>query len=217
MRNMGIYKGRPRRVIVIGAHTDDGEFGCGATMNKLIGEGAELYYAMMSICEDSVPEGLQKDILQLEAAKSCGILGLKRENLLFYNFTVRKFPQYRQELLEEFVRLRKSIKPDLVILPSSTDLHQDHATVAAEGLRAFKTASILGYEFSWNNLTFSTHLFSVVTRRQLHKKILALNQFKSQDFRSYAKGELIKSLAEVRGSQISKPYAEAFEVVRWII
>lgn len=211
------YVGKPKRVVVIGAHTDDGEFGCGATMNKFIEEGVDVYYAMMSICEESVPKGLPKDILKQEALRSCRVLGLKRKNILFYNFPVRKFPQYRQEILEEFVKLRRSIKPDLVILPSNADLHQDHATVAKEGLRAFKTTSILGYEFSWNNLTFSTHLFSVVTKIQLHKKILALNQFKSQDFRSYAKGELIKSLAEVRGSQINKPYAEAFEVIRWII
>jgi N-acetylglucosamine malate deacetylase 1 len=68
----------------------------------------------------------------------------------------------------------------------------------------------------WNNLTFTAHLFSVVEPEHLDRKIRALREYRSQQFRSYAKDEFIRSLASVRGTQIARHLAEAFEVIRWI-
>jgi N-acetylglucosamine malate deacetylase 1 len=164
-----------------------------------------------------VPEGFPKDVLRSEMVESARVLGLSEENLLTFNFPVRKFPHHRQEILEEMVRIRKEIRPDLVLLPSNRDLHQDHATIAAEGWRAFKSVSMLGYEVPWNNLSFTTHLFSVVDSCHVDKKIAALAEYRSQHFRSYSKGSFIRSLAEVRGTQVDQPLAEAFEVIRWIM
>lgn len=204
------------RVLVLGAHPDDGEFGCGATMAKLADAGVEVYYAMFSPCEESLPEGVPRDVLSTEARRSSRILGMKEEDLVFFDFPVRKFPQYRQEILEEMVSLRKRLQPDLVLLPSTADLHQDHATIAAEGWRAFKSVSLAGYEVAWNNLSFTSHLFSVVEEDHVARKIAAVKAYESQHFRSYSKDSFIRSLAEVRGTQVGRPLAEAFEVIRWI-
>ncbi len=206
-----------KKVLLLGAHPDDGEFGCGATITKLVERECEVFYAMFSLCEESIPDGFSKDVLQKEAIKSTEILGIPQANLLFFNFPVRRFAQYRQEILEEMIVMRRDIKPDLVILPSNQDLHQDHATIATEGWRAFKSSSILGYESIWNNLAFTTHLFSVIEPEHLEKKIKAIKSFESQYFRSYSKDSFIRSLAEVRGTQINRELAEAFEVIRWII
>lgn len=43
-----------KRVLVLAPHTDDGEFGCGGTITKLINEGHEVYYAAFSACQQSV-------------------------------------------------------------------------------------------------------------------------------------------------------------------
>lgn len=206
-----------KRILVLGPHTDDGEFGCGASISKWINEGHELIYAIFSICEESVPEGFEKDILKYESLKSSKILGIKENNLIFYNFPVRRFQQFRQDILEEMVKLRKELEPDIVLLPSKQDLHQDHATISIEGWRAFKSKSILGYEIIWNNLTFPTHFFNEVSKADLDKKILAIKQYESQNFRSYSKESFIRSLAEVRGTQIDRNFAESFEVMRWIL
>ena len=53
-----------KNVIVLAPHTDDGEFGCGGTIAKLIGEGKNVYYVAFSTAEDSVPKHLPKDILK---------------------------------------------------------------------------------------------------------------------------------------------------------
>ena len=102
-------------------------------------------------------------------------------------------------------------------MPSLNDLHQDHTTIAQEGLRAFKKTSILGYELPWNNLNFSTQCFVKITELNLDRKLKALSCYESQKFRDYASEEYIRSLARTRGTQIGKKYAEVFEVIRWII
>jgi LmbE family N-acetylglucosaminyl deacetylase len=49
-----------KRVLILAPHTDDGEFGCGGTINKLIEEGSEIYYAAFSACEQSVLKEFQR-------------------------------------------------------------------------------------------------------------------------------------------------------------
>ena len=40
------------------------------------------------------------------------------------------------------------------MIPSESDVHQDHQTIYNESIRAFKFSSILGYEMPWNNRFF---------------------------------------------------------------
>ena len=107
-----------RKVLVLAPHTDDGELGAGGTVAKLIESGAEVYYAAFSTAEQSVPEGFPKDILKTEVKNATVRLGIPSDHLLIYNYEVRKLNYVRQEILEELIRLRKQIAPDLVLLPS---------------------------------------------------------------------------------------------------
>ena len=205
-----------RKVLVLAPHTDDGELGAGGTVAKLIESGAEVYYAAFSTAEQSVPEGFPKDILKTEVKNATLRLGIPSDHLLIYNYEVRKLNYVRQEILEELIRLRKQIAPDLVLLPSLNDIHQDHSTVAQEGLRAFKQKTILGYELIWNNLTFSTSCFVQLNKNHIQKKCNALKAYASQQHRDYISEEFVASLARARGVQIGCQYAEAFEVIRLI-
>ena len=209
--------GSQMNVLVLAPHTDDGEFGCGASVVKLLDEGHEVFYAAFSICEDSVPDGFPKDILESEVKEATEVLGIKRENLIIHKYPVRKFPQYRQEILEDMVVLNKDINPGLVFLPSSYDIHQDHNAVFQEGRRAFRATSLLGYEFMWDNFEFNTSCFYIVEDSHIETKIMAMDRYKSQEHRFYAKEKLIRGLASFRGLQISCDLAEAFEVIRWVI
>ena len=205
------------RVLVLAPHTDDGELGAGGTIAKLIESDAAVYYAAFSTAEQSVSNGFPKDILKTEVKNATAKLGIRPENLLIYNYEVRKLSYVRQEILEELIRLRSQINPDLILLPSLHDIHQDHTTVATEGLRAFKQKTILGYELIWNNLTFSTSCFVKLTEFHISKKCEALKEYESQKHRDYTSEEFIRALAKTRGVQIGCEFAEAFEVIRWVI
>lgn len=204
------------QVLILAPHTDDGEFGCGATIAKLLEQGKEVFYAAFSSCDESLPDSLPKGTLAKELKQATSVLGIPEKNVLLYKFEVRKFPENRQAILEEMVKLNREIKPSLVFLPSKFDTHQDHNTISEEGFRAFKNTSLLGYEVPWNNLNFTTNCFFYINEAHLQKKIKALKCYESQSHRRYASEEFIRSLAVTRGVQIGADFAEAFEAIRWI-
>jgi LmbE family N-acetylglucosaminyl deacetylase len=206
-----------KNIYVLAPHTDDGELGAGGTIAKLIEGGANVYYFAFSTAEKSVPNNFEKDILKTEVLNATQKLGIKKENVIIYNYEVRKLNYVRQEILENLIEHRKYIAPDLVLMPSLNDIHQDHTTIAQEGLRAFKNTTILGYELIWNNLTFNTTSFINLEKKHIQAKCNALKEYKSQSQRRYMSEEFIYSLAITRGVQIGVKYAESFEVVRWVI
>ena len=205
------------KVLVLAPHTDDGEFGCGASVARLIQDGKEVYYAAFSTAEESLPEGWPKDILKTEVKEATKRLGIPADNVIIFDFKVRELSYHRQEILELMVKMQKEIYPDLVFLPSSNDLHQDHSTVSIEGIRAFKNTTILGYEIPWNNIEFQAEAFIILSDENMDRKLWALDAYDSQKDRSYANEEFIRSLARTRGVQIGSKYAEAFEVIRWVM
>ena len=138
-----------KNILVLAPHTDDGELGLGGTISRLIEDGKKVTYVAFSTAQQSVPEGFPKDILKTEVKQATQTLGIEPENLIIYNYEVRKLGYARQEILEELIRLKKVSDFDLVFIPSLHDIHQDHTTIAQEGLRAFKNTNILGYELIW--------------------------------------------------------------------
>jgi LmbE family N-acetylglucosaminyl deacetylase len=206
-----------KKILVLAPHTDDGEFGCGATIAKLIEDGNTVYMAAFSACEQSVLKKYPSDVLVTEIKNATKELGIAPENLFLYDYNVRIFNERRQDILQDLIGLREKINPDIIFMPSLKDIHQDHNVIANEGLRAFKFSSILAYEMPWNNLTFDTSSFVILEERHIQKKVDALKEYKSQSHRAYCNEEFIRSLARTRGVQINAQYAETFEVVRWII
>ena len=204
-------------ILILAPHTDDGEYGCGGTIARFVDEGHQVYCVAFSAAEKSVDPRFPQDILRKEILDAAAILKLPRENLQVLNFPVREFPAHRQEILEVMVKLNADFKPDLVFLPSTTDTHQDHQVVSAEGFRAFKKTSILGYELPWNNLTFATNTFVILQEDHVDQKVRALEQYKSQYGRPYGTGDYVRNLANVRGVQIGAQFAEAFESIRWVM
>jgi len=203
-------------VVVLAPHTDDGELGCGGAIAKFIKEGSNVYYIAFSLCKTSLPSHLATNTLEIEVKAATRILGIPESNLITFDFEVRKFKEQRQEILEELIKLRAKLNPDLVFLPCSTDIHQDHQTIHDEGVRAFKQTSILGYEMPWNNISLYTTSFIKLREEELAIKVKALGEYKSQNHRNYLNENFIRSLATTRGVQIGTEYAEAYEVIRWI-
>ncbi len=204
------------RILILAPHTDDGEFGCGGSISKWVDEGMQVYYIAFSSAEKSVPTGMPKDILKKEVREAGKLLGIATDNLVLFGYPVREFPAYRQQILDDMIRLGDELKPELVLLPSTSDTHQDHQTISQEGFRAFKRTSMIGYEMPYNNLSFTTNLFVPLEERHVNQKIAALECYKSQFGRIYATGDFVRSLARVRGTQVGVKYAEAFEVIRWV-
>jgi len=205
------------KILALSPHTDDVELGAGGTLARWAEEGKEVFYAAFSIAEKSVPEGLPQNILEEECKQATKSLGIKAKNLYIYKFPVRDFPKLRQDILENLIKLRDKIKPDMVLLPSLRDVHQDHHVIAEEGIRAFKNTSLLAYELPWNLFSFETSCLVALNQQHLDKKLKAIECYQSQKHRNYTSKEFIYGWARSSGVQINVKHAEAFEVVRWVI
>jgi len=202
------------RALVLAPHTDDGEFGCGGTMARLVEAGCEVRYVAFSIATRSLPEGFAPDTLAREVLEATAELGIPEANLTVHDFDVRTFPSRRQEILELLVSLWEEWRPDVVFQPSHHDVHQDHQTIAQEGLRAFKRTTILGYEIPWNNFDFSYGAYVALEQRHVERKVAAVRRYASQQHRRYADEEYIWNLARVHGTNVNRDFAEVFQVYR---
>lgn len=204
------------KVLILSPHTDDGELAGGGTIARFVEEGIEVYMAVFcGNYERVIPKTYPTDILKKECMNSTKTIGIRHDRVTLLNYELRYFPAFRQEILENMVELKNKIKPDLVLVPSSNDKHQDHSTIHNEALRAFKKeASIWGYEHPWNNLSFTTDIFVKLEEKHINSKIRALRCYKTQLDKSYFDERYIWSLAYTRGTQVDWTYAEAFELVR---
>ncbi len=203
-----------KRILVLAPHTDDGELGCGGVIHKMIKSGCEVFYVAFSACQQSVLPNFPSDILITEVKRATLRLGIKPENLILFDYQVRTFNYHRQSILDDILKLKKSINPDLVFIPSINDIHQDHYTIANEAVRAFKWSTILCYELPWNNFSFNTSCFISLELDNINAKFNALSEYQSQAHRPYANEAFINSLAKVRGVQSNNEFAEAFEIMR---
>jgi len=206
------------RILCLGAHTDDGEFGCGGTLAKFIGENKEVYYATFSFAEKSLIKGFTNDSTHKEILEATSILGLNKDNLITFNYEVRKFDSYRQDILEDMVKLNSRLKPDLVLTHNTQDTHQDHEVICKESFRAFKqTSSIFGYESFKNNRRFNSDIYIELLDKYIDIKLKAIQCYKSQIVKKESNTFIIKQAAMVRGANIGCKYAECFENIKFIM
>jgi N-acetylglucosamine malate deacetylase 1 len=206
-----------KRVLVLAPHTDDGEFGCGGTMARLVEAGTDVRYVAFSIATKSLPDGFAPDTLAREVHEATAELGIPEANLSVHDFEVRTFPERRQDILELLIGLWEELRPDAVFQPSLHDIHQDHQVIAAEGLRAFKRATILGYEIPWNNFDFAYQAYFALEREHVERKVAALAKYASQQHRRYADPDYIRNLARLHGVNVNREYAEVFQVYRLVV
>lgn len=194
-------------ILVLSPHTDDAELGCGGTLDKFLKKGSKIRFIAFSWCEN---EELIKEV-----KKSTKVLGIDDVEIL--DFPRRNFFLKRQEILDYLYNLSISEDIDLVLAPSTRDLHQDHQVICNEAIRAFKDSSIWGYEMPWNNIIFQTNCFVKLSEENVTQKIKALKCYETQKMRSYFTEEFQWGIVRTRGTQIRSKYAEAFEVIKLVI
>ena len=213
----GVSEMDKKTMLVLAPHTDDGEMGCGGTIAKATDNGIRVYLIAFSSADESLRPDQKEGVLEDELLKATEKLGIHRGDVLCLSHKVRTFTYHRQRILDDLYNLNKQIKPDIVFAPPIHDLHQDHKVIAEEAQRVFKRTTLLSYELPWNNMSFNTSAFVVLDERHLDKKLHALRCYKSQDHKEYFAQDFIKSMAITRGVQVNQKYAEAFEVVRWMV
>jgi len=204
-----------KNVLIVAPHADDAEIGCGGVISRLIRSGSKVTVAVFCVDPKVLPPGMESNDWAKEQALSAEFLGF---DLIVYGYEMRKLSNRRQHVLEQLVSLRDTINPDCVFIPSTFDIHQDHKCISEEGVRAFKDRKLLGYELFWNHIGLhQTQTYFRLSSKDIANKIKAISIFKTQTWRPFCDPTITAGHARCRGIQINTKYAEAFEVIRWVI
>jgi LmbE family N-acetylglucosaminyl deacetylase len=207
---------KKRQILVLAPHVDD-ELNCGGLLAKATSQGASAFVFACCSAEEAVPEELDSSWIRGEFARSCGMLRAEGE---IGAWPVRRLHEHRQDVLDHFIALRSTLDPDLVVCPSSTDVHQDHHVVYREAMRAFRNAPvILGWESPNNqkDARITTHV--TLTAGDLAEKIAAFTCYETQHHRTWFDREMIRSMATVRGRQCrcESGLAEGYELLGMVL
>lgn len=114
----------PRRVLIVMAHPDDGEFGCGATVAKWAAEGRDVYYCLVTDGQvgDAGDESITSEELarvrQEEARAAARALGVRNDVIFLHYMDSRLEPTL--ELRRDIARVIRQVKPDVVICQDPT-------------------------------------------------------------------------------------------------
>jgi LmbE family N-acetylglucosaminyl deacetylase len=197
-----------RRILLLGAHSDDIEIGCGATISRLSEEApdAEVRWVVFSAIGPRQREAREsaKDFLAAFATT----------NVELHEFRDAYFPDQFTAIKNEFEQLKTNFTPDLVFTHVREDMHQDHRLISELTWNTFRSGLILEYEIpKYEGDLGNPNLFVAISPEQLESKVEKLfRHFGTQRHRQWFSRELFTGLAHLRGLHGGSPsgLAEAF-------
>lgn len=205
MRDLQLPAGR-LRVLGVGAHPDDVEIGCGATLLALRERpGVEVRCLVLT----GSPER------RLEAVNAATTFNGPETRVDFGHLPDGRLPDHWsavKDFLEEAAR--HSPSPDLVLAPRPDDSHQDHRLLAELVPTVWRDSLVLHYEIpKWDgDLGRVTHYVPLGREVARLKAELLTKVYPSQVGRDWWDDETFLALMRLRGIECRAPYAEGFLV-----
>jgi LmbE family N-acetylglucosaminyl deacetylase len=202
------HKHRALRVLCIGAHCDDIEIGCGATLRMLQDRYRRVTIDWIVLC------GSDKRRKETQAAMSLLVRRMCRGKLQFGDFPDGRFPAAYSEMKDYFESLKDSVPVDVILTHERADRHQDHRIANEMAWGAFRDHIILEYEIpKWDGGLGQPNVYVPVSRRNVNAKIDALMRaYRTQTRKDWFTRDAFMSLLRLRGLECRSPsgYAEAF-------
>jgi LmbE family N-acetylglucosaminyl deacetylase len=193
------------KILGIGAHPDDLEFGCGGTFCRLAAAGHKVHLLVITGGGVGGDAGLRA----AEQAHAAALLGAK---LHWGGFNDTALTAGR-ELISAVEKVVGAVSPDLVFAHHGADTHQDHRAVSAAAETAARYSRNLLFYEGPTTLDFNPGVF-VDIGGALKQKNALLRCHRSQVNKTRVKNlsiiESARSAAVFRGYQDRVKYAEAF-------
>jgi LmbE family N-acetylglucosaminyl deacetylase len=194
------------RVLCLGAHSDDIEIGCGATMLELMGaRPVDVTWVVFSGNADREREARKGAKLFLS--------GANRADVVVQKFRDGFFPFVGADIKEFFETLAETA-PDVIFTHFRDDRHQDHRLISDLTWNTFRNHTVLEYEIpKYDGDLARPNLFVPVSSANAARKVRYLRSaFATQRDRHWFADETFMGLMRVRGLECRAPqrYAEAF-------
>jgi LmbE family N-acetylglucosaminyl deacetylase len=197
-----------RRLLCLGAHSDDIEIGCGGTILSLLAEnpGLEIQWVVFSSGREREEEARRSAAMFLKNGR--------KKNVIVRDFRNAYFPQVATEIKEFFEELKAGFLPDVVLTHYREDRHQDHRVLSDLAWNTFRNHFILEYEIpKYDGDLGSPNFFVPVAPALCKRKIKYLfDAFATQRDKQWFTQDTFLGLMRLRGIESNAPggYAEAF-------
>jgi LmbE family N-acetylglucosaminyl deacetylase len=198
---------RPPNILLLGAHCDDIEIGCGGTVQRLVERHPLARFAWVTLSSDALRAA------ETRAAASHLLAGARDPIVQVEEFRGSYFP-HCGPALKDFFETLKSFAPDLILTHARHDLHQDHKVTNELTWNTFRDHAILEYEIpKFDGDLGVPNVYVPLTRAQMKRKCdVLLECFPSQLSRQWFTRDTFEAIARLRGIECNAPegYAEAF-------
>lgn len=197
-----------KRILCIGAHSDDIEIGCGGTLLRLIEQSNDLEVYWLVFCSNPVRSK--------EAQKSADwfLRNIKRKTIVIKSHRDGFLPYIGGEVKDFFEELKRTFTPDVIFTHYRHDLHQDHRLLCDLTWNTYRSHLIFEYEIPKYDADLrSPNVFMPITRAQCQRKAKALMRFfGTQRNKHWFSEDLFIALARIRGIEANSPtqFAEGF-------
>ena len=198
---------RPPTILLIGAHCDDIEIGCGGAVQRLVSCYPSARFVWVTLSSD--PQ--RADETRAAAAR---LLAEAPDPIVrVETFKGSYFPHCGPALKDYFETL-KAFNPDLILTHCRHDLHQDHRVANELTWNTFRDHAILEYEIpKFDGDLGRPNVFFALTRAEMKRKCdILIECFPSQMQRQWFTRDTFEAIARLRGIECNAPegYAEAF-------
>ena len=197
-----------KRVLCLGAHSDDIEIGCGGTILRLLREtkNLEIYWLVFSSNAERAKEAEQSAKAFLEP--------IRKKTIAIKSFRDGFLPYIGAPVKEVFEELKKTFIPDLIFTHFRHDLHQDHRLLCELTWNTFRNHLILEYEIPKYDADLrSPNFFVPLEESVCQAKIkLLMRCFGTQRNKQWFSDDLFMGLMRIRGIEANLPtrFAEGF-------
>ncbi len=200
------------KILALGAHPDDIEYGCGGTFLKFARKGMDIYFMVLTKGEfGGDPETREKE--QEEAMK---LLGVKK--IFWGGYIDTELPSERI-VITKIDEVIEEVKPDEVYVNYIGDIHQDHRMLAECTLAATRYVKRVFFYEDYTSINFEPDIF-VDIEDVLEEKQKLIQVYSSQVDKAYPTKldmvESVKAIANFRGFQGKVKYAEGFKAFRFL-
>jgi LmbE family N-acetylglucosaminyl deacetylase len=191
--------------LCLGAHSDDIEIGCGATVLRLLADhpGSTIHWVVFSANEAR----------ELEARGSAAefTAGAAEARVVTKTFRESFFPAVWSDIKVFFEEVKRESAPDVVLSHHHADLHQDHRVVAELTWNTFRSHLVLEYEIpKYEGDLGKPNFFVPVPRAVADRKVdLLMRHFQTQGVRGWFRPDTFHGLMSIRGVECQAPEARA--------
>jgi LmbE family N-acetylglucosaminyl deacetylase len=200
--------GAVRRILCLGAHSDDIEIGLGGTLLKLVQQvpDLEIWWVVFSA------PGLRAEEAQQSAEDF--LEGVASKEVRIGSFRESYFPSEWPLIKEWYEEIKTKFNPDVVFTHYRDDRHQDHRVLSDLAWNTFRDHLVLEYEIlKYDGDLGRPNVFMPLPEEICHRKVKSLlKHFRTQSTKHWFTSDTFEAMHRVRGIECASPTgrAEAF-------